>query len=78
MKNSMRGFGYIGLLVTLALVAVMMSVGYSSLLSSKNTTAGDATTQERGIGAIHEANEAKRLLEEQSSAQLKIQQQLLK
>lgn len=74
----MRGFGYIGLLITLAILVTMMSVGYSSLLSKKDTATGETTTQDRGIGAINEANEAKRLIEEQSSAQLKIQQQLLK
>lgn len=60
-----RGFGYIGLLITVALIALMATLGYSSLLSGGKS--GERGTSDRGINAINEARAVKELMEKSNA-----------
>lgn len=56
-----HGFGLIGLLITLAIIAFAGWSMYSSFLKPNN---GDETPIEQGLSAINEAKKAKQLLEQ--------------
>lgn len=73
-KNSVRcskynvryfrtGFGLIGLLITLAIIALASGAMYSSFVKPKD---GSKTPMEQGISAINEAEKAKQLLEQKN------------
>ena len=56
-----HGFGLIGLLITIAIIALASGTMYSSFLKPKD---GKPTELEQGISAINEAKKAKQLLEQ--------------
>lgn len=58
-----HGFGLIGLLITLAIIAFASRTTYSSFLKPKN---GSETPIEQGLSAINEAEKAKQLLEQRN------------
>ena len=59
-----NGFGLIGLLITLAIIALASGILYSSFL--KQNDKGE-TGVEQGISAINEAEKAKQLLEQRNT-----------
>lgn len=63
MSTKTNGFGLIGLLITLAIIALASSATYSSFLKPKG---GGTTPVEEGLSAINEAEKAKQLLEQKS------------
>lgn len=58
-----RGFGLIGLLITLAIIALASGAMYSSFVKPNY---GSGTPIEQGISAINEAEKAKQLLEQRN------------
>lgn len=63
MGNHKKAFGLIGLLITLAIIALASRTTYSLFLKPKS---GDKTPIEQGISAINEAEKAKQLLEQKN------------
>lgn len=63
MYNHKKAFGLIGLLITLAIIALAGWTTYSSFLKPKD---GSKTPMEQGLSAINEAEKAKQLLEQRN------------
>lgn len=67
MRIQKHGFGLIGLLITLAIIALASGAMYASFLKPK----GGASTQiEQGLSAINEAQKVKDLLEKKSTMEV--------
>ncbi|MDO8572184.1 MAG: hypothetical protein Q7S11_00240 [bacterium] len=61
MHNHKKAFGLIGLLITLAIIALASGAMFSSFSKPNN---GGETPMEQGLSAINEAEKAKQLLEQ--------------
>jgi|SRR3989344_369540 len=63
MRNYKKAFGLIGLLITLAIIALASGVMYSSFVKPNN---GSENPLEQGFSAINEAEKAKQILEQRN------------